>query len=208
MKRPPQPLRVGVDFDNTMVCYDNLFHRVAVEQKLIPAALPPTKGSVRDYLRKIDREDEWTKLQGYVYGARMNEADAFPGVMDCLAKCRERGIEVFIISHKTKSPYLGPHYDLHQSARDWLQTHGFYDPARTRVTPGHVFFELTKEAKLKRIGDAGCSVFLDDLPEFLAEPAFPPDVQRVLFDPAGACAGDPQYRKVKSWGEFAELIAP
>ncbi len=200
--------RIGVDFDNTIVRYDRLFHRAALDLNLIPPDLPMTKGRVRDYLREVDREDEWTRLQGHVYGARMQEAELFPGVMECLAKCRERGIEVFIISHKTKSPYLGPHYDLHQSARDWLKTHGFYDPARTSLTPGHVFFELTMEAKLKRIGDAGCSVFLDDLPEFLTEPDFPAEVRRVLFDPADACENDARFQKVRSWSEFAELIAP
>jgi hypothetical protein len=206
---PTQPIRprVGLDFDNTIVRYDRLFHRAALDLGLIPPDLPMTKGRVRDYLREVDREDEWTKLQGYVYGARMREAEMFPGVMECLATCRKRGIEVFIISHKTTSPYLGPHYDLHQSARDWLKSHGFYDPGQTSLTPEHVFFELTKDAKLRRIGDTGCSVFLDDLPEFLAEPAFPDGVRRVLFDPVDACERDPRFEKVKSWSEFTERFA-
>ena len=31
---------VGVDFDNTIICYDALFHRVAEEQGLLPAGVP------------------------------------------------------------------------------------------------------------------------------------------------------------------------
>ena len=34
---------IGVDFDNTIVCYDGLFHRVAVEQGLIPQKFPRVK---------------------------------------------------------------------------------------------------------------------------------------------------------------------
>ena len=54
-------MRIGVDFDNTIVCYDRLFHRLARERGLIPETVPQTKGAVRDYLRSIDREDDWTK---------------------------------------------------------------------------------------------------------------------------------------------------
>ena len=46
-------MRLGLDFDNTIVCYDGLFHRVAREEGLIPAALPATKSDVRNHLRSI-----------------------------------------------------------------------------------------------------------------------------------------------------------
>ncbi len=208
MKSPTkEPLRIGVDFDNTIVSYDNLFHKAALGLGLIPADLPKNKGAVRDYLRRIDREDEWTKLQGTVYGARMAEAEIFPGAMEFFGTCREWGATLFIISHKTKSPYLGPDYDLHQSARDWIQGHGLYDPKRTTLTPDHVFFELSKEAKLERILQNRCSVFLDDLPEFLALPDFPEQTERVLFDPAGTTAPDPLFSIVRSWDDFSALVA-
>ena len=35
-----------------------------------------------------------------------------------------------------------------------------------------MFFELTKEAKVARIGGLGCTHFIDDLPEFLREPGW------------------------------------
>jgi len=71
-------VRIGIDFDNTIVCYDTLFRQVALEQGLIPADLPENKGAVRDYLRTAGMEDRWTAMQGDVYGKRMNEACAFP----------------------------------------------------------------------------------------------------------------------------------
>src|SRR5262245_43078397 len=42
---------IGVDFDNTIVSYDALFHRIATERDLIPADLPVNKTAVRDHLR-------------------------------------------------------------------------------------------------------------------------------------------------------------
>ena len=41
-------MRIGLDFDNTIVTYDSLFHKVATEQGLVPASLPVSKLAVRD----------------------------------------------------------------------------------------------------------------------------------------------------------------
>ncbi len=72
---------VGVDFDNTIVCYDRLFHKAALEKGLIPPELPASKGQVRDYMRANGAEDAWTELQGYVYGPRMLDAAPFAGTL-------------------------------------------------------------------------------------------------------------------------------
>ena len=83
-------MRIGIDFDNTIVCFDTLFHRAAVEKSLIPADLPLSKTSVRDYLRREGREEAWTELQGYVYGVKIHDAAPFPGVLEFFARCRDR----------------------------------------------------------------------------------------------------------------------
>ena len=197
---------IGVDFDNTLVCYDGLFHRIAVEQGLIPATLPIAKTQVRDYLRRVGREDDWTALQGLVYGARLAEAQAFPGAHEFFLACRERGLPICIISHKTRYPFRGPAYDLHEAARRWLVQQGFHDPDGIALPERSVFFELTKEAKLQRIAATGCTHFVDDLPEFLAEPDFPAAVQRILFDPCGSGAESWPFLRVRSWGEMKDLI--
>src|SRR5207253_6595278 len=103
---------IGIDFDNTLVAYDTLFHRVAREQGLIPVNLAVNKTAVRDYLRTTGQENLWTEMQGTVYGARIGEAEIFPEVKEFLQLCRERGIAVRIISHKTQFPYLGQRHDL------------------------------------------------------------------------------------------------
>ena len=74
-------MTLGIDFDNTIVGYDQLFHRVAVERRLIPANLPPRKNDVRDFLRSQGREDDWTMLQGYVYGPRMDTHGKYTEVL-------------------------------------------------------------------------------------------------------------------------------
>ena len=43
---------LGLDFDNTLVRYDELFHKVALNKGLIKGDLPVNKMTIRDYLRK------------------------------------------------------------------------------------------------------------------------------------------------------------
>ena len=75
---------LGLDFDNTLIRYDALFHQVALERAWIPADTPRDKVAVRDYLRSVGREDDWTLLQGIVYGTRILDAEPFEGMLDTL----------------------------------------------------------------------------------------------------------------------------
>jgi hypothetical protein len=178
-------MRLGIDFDNTIVSYDALFHKVALEQGAVPSACAVSKLAVRDHLRGGGKEDVWTAMQGYVYGARMDEAEAFPGVLDFLAWARDAGITLAIISHRTRYPYLGPRYDLHDAARSWVETH--LRRGECPLVPADcVFFTLTREEKLRCIADWRCDYFIDDLPEVLEAPAFPAGTVKLLFDPDGA----------------------
>ena len=197
-------MRIGIDFDNTIVSYDALFHKVACEQGLVPPDTPLSKVAVRDHLRRIGREDSWTEMQGYVYGARMVEAFAYEGAIEFMQRAAGAGHSIAIISHKTRHPFLGPRYDLHAAARAWIERHLQRDGAAL-LSPDDVFFEVTKEAKLARISAWRCEAFIDDLPEILLAAGFPPETARLLFDPenhhsAAAPEGMPRFQ---SWGQIA-----
>jgi hypothetical protein len=71
-----------------------------------------------------------------------------------------------------------------------------------------VHFELTKEAKLARIGALGCTHFVDDLPEFLDEPDFPAGVHKLLFDPNDAYGSTGRHRRFRSWAEIGQALLP
>lgn len=203
-----------IDFDNTIVSYDRVFHEVALDQGLIPADLPVSKTKVRDYLRKAGKEDLWTDMQGYVYGERMIEALPFPGAVDFFKSCMKLNVTVHIISHKTLYPYGNGKYNLHESAQRWLEKQGFYDPAVIGLDKKQVHFVVTKEEKLLMIGSMGCTHFIDDLPEFLAEKKFPANVHRILFDPTGIYAGiyaginpgKQDLHRAETWGSISKEI--
>ena len=196
---------IGIDFDNTIVCYDDVFARVAVELGLVPPEVATSKTAIRDHLRAAGQEDRWTELQGTIYGPRMPDAPPFPGVLEFFQACRAAGVPVAIVSHRTRFPYLGERHDLHAAARDWLARHGFHDPAGIGLPIDRVFFEETKEAKLARIADVGCTHFIDDLPELLSHPLFPANVQRILFDPRDEHAPLQDVNPANSWGQLASL---
>ena len=189
---------VGVDFDNTIVSYDAVFHLVARERGLIPAEIDVSKDKIRDCLRTCGKEDEWTVLQGYVYGARIAEAEPFPGVIDFFLLCRQIGLGVVIVSHKTLYPYAGPRYNLHQAAFQWLEEKGFFESSTIGISQDQVFLELTKQEKIQRIAALGCTHFIDDLPEFLSEAEFPTEVIRILFDPNDNYPSGHPFQRMRS----------
>src|SRR5258707_13664799 len=102
---------IGIDFDNTIICYDEVFHRAALSKGLIPSTLPARKNEVRDYLRGQGQEQAWTELQGLVYGKRMGEASVFAGFREFLERGMRLALPIYIISHKTLTPAVGPAYD-------------------------------------------------------------------------------------------------
>jgi len=194
---------IGLDFDNTIVSYDELFFKVALEQGVVPADTAPTKVAVRDYLRSVDRESVWTEMQGYVYGARMKEAVAYPGVLEFLRWASNANHVVAIVSHKTKYPFLGVQYDLHEAARGWVGQH-LNAEGQPLIAAERIFFELTKSEKLARISRLGCDIFLDDLPEILNAVGFPKATRPILFDPGNHHPDHslPNGAVVKSWADF------
>jgi hypothetical protein len=197
---------VGIDFDNTIVSYDQIFHTESLERGLISLDVPARKDAIRDYLRKAAKEDLWTELQGYVYGPGIGGALPFPGVLSFFEHCRAAGIKTYIISHKTKLPYAGPRYDLHASALGWLSANNFLDSASTGLEIADVFFAATKQEKVQLIQRNHCSYFIDDLPEFLQEIAASNGIERVLFDPNNVHLDEERFVRLTSWRAVADLI--
>ena len=179
-------MHVGIDFDNTLVGYDNVFHLCALERGLIPSEVERTKMAVRAHLwNQPDGNRWWTELQGIVYGTRMDEAVANPGAMRFIEFCRGNGVRVSIVSHKVQYPALGPHVDLRKAAFRWLEHCGFLDPVRTGLEHGNVYFESSRAEKIARILALGCTHFVDDLPEVLDDQSFPLGVRKFRYVPQG-----------------------
>lgn len=203
-------MRIGIDFDNTIACYEGVFHAAALERNLIPADLPSTKNAVRDHLNGSGRKDEFTELQGYVYGARMDLVAPYDGFAAFIERALGESHDLFIVSHKTRHPILGPKHDMHAAARGFLAANGFSGAGAGRIDDGRIFFELTKEEKIARAVALQVGVFIDDLPEILTMPGFPEGAKPILFDPHGSypdgVEGRPDIAVTRYWNEVGELV--
>ena len=202
-------MMVGIDFDNTIACYDAVYSTIVADMNIVPKDTPANKTAIREYLRLCGREDDWTELQGYIYGDGMRKAEPFPGVSKFISMCANQGVDICIISHRTREPYAGPKVDLHATARLWLDQHEIMPAREKGLTHNTTFFELTKADKLLRIALQSCDWFVDDLPEFLMEPEFPSSTRAVLFDPGSIHSQTSETNQMiirTSWAEVRKLI--
>ena len=176
-------LRIGLDFDNTIITYDDVFLSTAQEWGLVGSDFIGRKQAVRDAIRLLpDGELLWQRLQGQVYGKGLAKAKMFEGVDSFLHRCRVNNVPVMIVSHKTEFGHYDPdRVNLREAARNWMTVRGFFSDSGYAIARGNVYFEGTRQAKLSRIEQLGCTHFIDDLEEVLSDPAFPPGLERILF---------------------------
>ncbi len=202
-------MRLGLDFDGTVVVYDEVFHRHAVERFGVPSALPANKTAVRDWLRsRSDGEAKWIQLQRLVYGLKMAEAKLAPGLAEFLRAVRTAPIPVCIISHKTEFSVADPCVNLRAAALAWLEQNGFFADDGFGLRREDVFFESTRAAKLQRIATEGCTVFVDDLEEVLTERGFPKGVEQWHYRPEQAQHRQGEIRSFSDWAQFLPHLCP
>jgi hypothetical protein len=193
---------VGLDFDNTIVCYDKAIATLAEELLNIPPDLPRTKLALRGFLRQANRESEWTAFQGALYGPGMAFAEPFEQALETLGELKNSGCSFCVVSHRSPRPYSGPAYDLHAAARGWVER---WLESTGLVENKAVFFHNTREQKIAAIAALQCNLFLDDLPEVIEDPGFPRSCRAILFDPDGSHT-DSGHIRVRSWSKFLPCV--
>ncbi|CAN5885478.1 hypothetical protein BH11PSE3_BH11PSE3_04100 [soil metagenome] len=197
-------MRVGIDLDNTLICYDQAFARVGKEEGLLPAAFDGNKVEVKRALL-AERPDGylWERLQGLVYGRRIDAARMFEGVTVFLEACRARGNDVMIVSHKTERAHHDPLMtDLRVAALQWMESNRFFNARGLALGRDSVHFEGTRDEKVRRIRALECDVFVDDLAEVLGHAEMPASCRKILF------GSDPQaeFEQYASWNEVRDAL--
>lgn len=201
-------MRVGIDLDNTLACYDNLFRNVAIEWNLLPPTFLGGKRELRDTLRqRPGGEGDWLRLQAEVYGPRMIDAQLIEGALYFAQACRRRGADLYVISHKTQFAAANPgKFDLHRAALAWMEAHDFFERDGFGLSTKQVFFEPTRSVKCQRIQALGCSHFVDDLEEVFYEPEFPLQVERFLLHRGSGHPPRGPFMAFPNWHAIADAI--
>ena len=201
---------IGLDFDNTIVCYDQAIAILAVELFELPAEVPRTKLGLRNYLRAANREPEWSAFQGELYGPGMNHAELFEGAIATMQQLVADGHELVIVSHRSRRPYAGEPHDLHLAARNWvadrLQSVGLFGSIGDK---SGVYFLETRDQKVALIAELSCEIFIDDLPEVLEATDFPRDTYPILFNPSrsGELTKQGNNDVISAWSQLPQLIS-
>ena len=202
-----EAIRIGIDFDNTIVSYDELIRQIAIERGLVSDRLKANKKLIRDAIRREENgEVEWQKIQGIIYGPRMGEAQITKGVEAFFICCRLHRASVFIISHKTEFARYDPtQTSLRVSALEWMEDAGFFAIDGLGLPRDSVYFEETRRDKVARIQQLECTYFIDDLEEVFLEENFPADVKKILYTPAEADSSLDVWAS-SSWADIAEYV--
>lgn len=190
---------LGLDFDNTLVNYDNLFVNLAREKNLIKCEDIKTKIDLRTEMRANGQEEEFTELQGEVYGSRILGAKPTEGLIKKLKEMKNEGIKMVIVSHKTKWPYKGKKYNLHKAAMSWLIKYNFFNKKELNWNTKDIYFETTKEDKINRIKNLNCTHYIDDLEEILR--MLPREIERIHYNPSHINKEN-GFRVLKQWADL------
>ena len=181
-------MRLGLDFDNTIACYDQVFSELAKAWQLVPRTFQGSKQQLREMLQRSPEGDTlWQRLQGQVYGAYMHQAVCFSGFKAFLNVCQARDITLYIVSHKTEFGHFDEDkVNLREAAQRWLYQEQLIGAETSPIPVNHVFFETTREEKIARIEALECTHFIDDLLEVLTASSFPETIQKIWFNPDNA----------------------
>jgi len=199
-------MRIGIDIDNTIVCYDHVFAPIAV-QAGFDVPLSSTKSEVKKWFHERCLEDEFTNLQGQVYGKCISMAHLFEGVLSFIAKASRQNHQMFLVSHKTKFPIIGEKINLHDAAMNFLSENSIIGGrAQNSVPFANVFFEPTIETKVQRIVDLDLDYFIDDLLSILCHKKFPSKCHPIWFSKNILSPSDTPIVHYQSWESISRKI--
>lgn len=205
MENNVNQVKIGIDLDNTIISYDKAFQVGALSKGLIDKSCKLHKKALRDLIRGLpDGEIEWQKLQGYVYGEGINEADLFPGVYRFLWRCKQRKIDVEIVSHKTKFGHFDKNkISLRDSATNFLKNQGLLDNKNPLIKK--VSYKSTRKEKIDYIKENNFELFIDDLEEIVFSEELK-NQKGILFSHDNLSNTSSNVSISKSWEDISQKI--
>jgi thiamine kinase-like enzyme len=196
--------KIGIDLDNTIISYDTAFQLAAKKLKLFECDKILCKENLRNTIRRRKNgEEQWQKLQGYVYGKGIENAQIYPGVQRFLWRCNQLGINVEIVSHKTKYGHFDKSKTLLRECANIFLGNNFIGSSFSAINK--ITYTDNREDKLDYIRNNRFDLFIDDLVE-VVESISTTDCQSILFS-SGEVIGRLQDVKVmKSWAEIESFL--
>ena len=169
-------MRIGFDFDNTIVNYDLVFSQIADQLNL--EYLDSPKNSIKNYYEvELGQRNLWKKVQFKVYCeliSKIEPSDKFIALLHWLIENKH---DIFIVSHKTQNIKINnKNLNLREPAKKWLERNiPIFNKER-------IFFESSAIAKIRKIKSLSLDFFVDDLVTILNHRQFPLLTKKILYN--------------------------
>lgn len=194
-------IHIGIDLDNTIIDYDEVFYKYAAKNNLVPSGTEKSKEAIKGYLRsQPNGEKLWINLQILVYGEGVREATFKEGAIEFLRRCKRENIRVSIISHKTEFDNLGVGIPLRRFALEWMNKRKLFSSS-LGLSYEDIFFCQAKTSKIQMIRNRNCTHFIDDLIDIFLDPFFPEETEKLYYSPNDFPPRD-GITHFKSWEEI------
>ena len=200
-------MRIGIDIDNTIICYDRVFAHVAMSQGF-PVKSNASKNEVKKWFHEREMQQAFTLLQGEVYGKFIDLASLFDGVLAFVDVAKRAGCHLFLVSHKTRYPLVGEKFDLHKSASRFLTDNNVISKYNgVGVHSKNVFFECTLSRKINRIAALNLDFFIDDLLQVFQHSNFPKKTNFMHFSQdLSKTALTDEFSAFRNWKQILSFL--
>jgi hypothetical protein len=130
-----------------------------------------------------------------LYTSGLEFAQVPEGLLDLLNFCNDKKIEIYIVSHKTKTtPKEFGEIDLIIPAINWLNAQKI---TPLKIRPENIFFCETQLAKIQKINQLEVDMFIDDLEEIIYHSSLHKSVEGILYS---------KTQKLNSMNNFKDLV--
>ena len=195
-------MKIGFDFDNTIIDYSEIFYEIARLNNFIPDNIGRSKSAIKDYLHKKNEKEDFTKIQGLVYGKEILRAKPAKNIIITLDYLKTCNHDLYIVSHKTKYPYIGKQINLREAANKWIYKYIRIEDSLIFKNK-NIFYENTIDSKIKRIKNLELDFFIDDLNTIIELIKSP--TTGILYDPK-FCNKETKYKKINNHIEFKNFL--
>jgi hypothetical protein len=178
MSKKKNITKIGIDLDNTIVDYDESYIQISKSLKLEVSS--PNRETIKDFFQNSPKGDYyWQEFQSILYTSGLEYAQVANGLFELLNLCNIKKIEIYIISHKTKTtPKEFGGADLRIPAITWLNKHKI---TPLKIRPENIFFCETQLAKIETINHLEVDIFIDDLEEVINHTKLNKNVEGILY---------------------------
>lgn len=186
----------GFDLDNTLIDYSGAVEEYCRIKTLMPCT---NIGMLREQLGKNSSSDhDWQLAQGWLYTEGLRFAQPGLGSIDLCKYLIQEGYQLFIVSHKTShTPDFCGNTPLHDLANNWIKKSSI---ANYFKETEQIYFEPTRELKVKRIRELALNYFVDDLEEVFNESGFPINTKSFLIYKSSS-----RNSKIKCVSAFSDI---